>query len=633
MLTGKNGSVWYADKIDLEKDFDLEFYMNFGTLDGGADGIVFVLQDKGNRALGQAGGGLGYEGFSPSFGVEFDDFQNSSDPAYDHIGVFRDGAINHTHSNSLHAPVPALKNAGNIEDGKDHLVRIRWDASSWLLEVYFDCEKRLSLNYDIQERVFSGKKEVYWGFTASTGGLNNNQTVCLRRDILTADTVPICKGDKVPLNSRKSVDDVYKWSPATDLNDPTVKRPICSSIVPREYIVEFTDLCGEKIKDTVNVVIHTPFVMDEAQDTLLCDGKPYKLDLRADYDSVLWSDGSKLRERWMMNSGYYKFRAWKGACWDDDSFNIRTDISPRVKIIGDSVFCKGDVLELRLEVEPKDAEFAWHTGLTDTSHIPTQTELAWVRARNDCGVAENWHPVREIDLPTPKIEGESIYCDGRPVDLQVTNFGSHDVNWTDGESGTMRQVDSGVYIAEISDHHCAKADTINIGYRPTPEAQLPELELMCEFEPLFLKQDQVNTNVRWSTGSTVSEADYTLESGDHWVVVYNECGIDSQSFFIERKLCTCDLLVPSAITPNSDELNDALEVFDDCDKLKTYHLKIYNRWGQLLFSSIDITQTWDGTYQGEAVPLGAYFWELSYSGIEGRDVKIYHISGSLHVLH
>ena len=71
------GSVWYADPIDLSKDFDLEFYLNFGGKDNsGADGIVFVMQEVSNKAIGKSGGGLGFEGFSPSFGVEFDDFNN-----------------------------------------------------------------------------------------------------------------------------------------------------------------------------------------------------------------------------------------------------------------------------------------------------------------------------------------------------------------------------------------------------------------------------------------------------------------------------------------------------------------------------------------------------------------------------
>ena len=72
------GSVWYADKLDLAKDFDLEFELNFGNNnDNGADGIVFVMQTVGTKAIGASGAGIGFEGFSPSFGIEFDTWQNT----------------------------------------------------------------------------------------------------------------------------------------------------------------------------------------------------------------------------------------------------------------------------------------------------------------------------------------------------------------------------------------------------------------------------------------------------------------------------------------------------------------------------------------------------------------------------
>ena len=92
------GSVWYANPIDLSKDFDLEFYLNFGGKDdSGADGIVFVMQDVGNKAIGESGGGLGFEGFSPSFGVEFDDFNNQDkgDLVSDHIAILKNGSVDH----------------------------------------------------------------------------------------------------------------------------------------------------------------------------------------------------------------------------------------------------------------------------------------------------------------------------------------------------------------------------------------------------------------------------------------------------------------------------------------------------------------------------------------------------------
>ena len=50
----QNGTVWYSEQINLSEPFELNFSMNFGTIDAtGADGMVFVLQNVGTNALGK----------------------------------------------------------------------------------------------------------------------------------------------------------------------------------------------------------------------------------------------------------------------------------------------------------------------------------------------------------------------------------------------------------------------------------------------------------------------------------------------------------------------------------------------------------------------------------------------------
>lgn len=163
------GSVWYADKLDLNEDFDLEFELYFGDKNDGADGIVFVLQTVGNKAIGASGGGIGFEGFSPSLGVEFDDWNNVDlgDLDQDHIAIFKNGIVNHNSTNALTKPIPALPNSGNIEDGQNHLIRITWNASTQLFSVWFDCEKRQELTIDIVQTIFQWRKYSVLGFHLS----------------------------------------------------------------------------------------------------------------------------------------------------------------------------------------------------------------------------------------------------------------------------------------------------------------------------------------------------------------------------------------------------------------------------------------------------------------------------------
>jgi len=259
MLGTMNGTVWYADQIDLTEPFDLQFLMNFGYLDAnGADGICFVLQTVGTNAIGASGGGMGYQTFGTSLGIEFDTYQNGNfgDPAADHIAIEYNGNINHGAAiGHVAGPVQASSTNENIEDGEDHVVRVTWNPETQLVQVYFDCEFRLEGTIDLVNTIFGGESLVYWGFTAATGGSYNFQTVCLREDILNESEVSICTGASTELNVASSSDGVYTWTPTDHLSDPTIGNPIATPPSTTTYTASFLDICGNPTQTAITVQV------------------------------------------------------------------------------------------------------------------------------------------------------------------------------------------------------------------------------------------------------------------------------------------------------------------------------------------------------------------------------------------
>ncbi|MBK6633702.1 MAG: gliding motility-associated C-terminal domain-containing protein [Chitinophagaceae bacterium] len=68
-----------------------------------------------------------------------------------------------------------------------------------------------------------------------------------------------------------------------------------------------------------------------------------------------------------------------------------------------------------------------------------------------------------------------------------------------------------------------------------------------------------------------------------------------------------ELYVPNAFTPNGDGLNDVLKVI--AIGMKEFHFfRIYNRYGQLIFSTTDPGQGWDGRMSGKLQNMGTYVW-------------------------
>lgn len=87
------------------------------------------------------------------------------------------------------------------------------------------------------------------------------------------------------------------------------------------------------------------------------------------------------------------------------------------------------------------------------------------------------------------------------------------------------------------------------------------------------------------------------------------------------------ITVPSAFSPNSDGKNDFLNVLGDRTKVASYEFGIFNRWGQKVYSTNDvsvITSTtgsakgWDGFFQGNPQDVGVYTYHLDVIFVSGR---------------
>jgi gliding motility-associated-like protein len=67
-----------------------------------------------------------------------------------------------------------------------------------------------------------------------------------------------------------------------------------------------------------------------------------------------------------------------------------------------------------------------------------------------------------------------------------------------------------------------------------------------------------------------------------------------------------DIYVPTAFTPNNDGRNDLFKVFPVGFILE--ELKIFDRWGNVLFVTSDQNKGWDGKYKGETLASGSFVW-------------------------
>ena len=120
----------------------------------------------------------------------------------------------------------------------------------------------------------------------------------------------------------------------------------------------------------------------------------------------------------------------------------------------------------------------------------------------------------------------------------------------------------------------------------------------------------------WQDGSTNSTF-IANKTGNYSVEVTDEYGcIKKDTIKITIQGCDeCELYVPSAFTPNNDKINDIFKALPKCTNFGFQHfkLRIYNRWGQAVFTSNTIYKGWDGTYKTHPLDTGTYIYFIDYA--------------------
>ena len=85
-----------------------------------------------------------------------------------------------------------------------------------------------------------------------------------------------------------------------------------------------------------------------------------------------------------------------------------------------------------------------------------------------------------------------------------------------------------------------------------------------------------------------------------------------------------DIFVPDLITPNGDDINDSFEILG-LDRYPQNELYIYNRWGNLIFETVDYANDWYGTHKGAPAPDGTYYY-IFLDRISGREIATGYIT-------
>ena len=226
---------------------------------------------------------------------------------------------------------------------------------------------------------------------------------------------------------------------------------------------------------------------------------------------------------------------------------------------------------------------------------------------------------------------ETIFNSDASVAISPSSIEEWHWNFGNGETSTTANPNyeypaDGSYIVtlEVVDNNGCSDQTIGdvtVLAKPTADFSFSPLEISAsDPEVTFTNTSVGGTIYNWSFGvdnamsteiSPVylypsTTADYSVQ-----LVVENEFGCSDS---ISRTVSVGSGLtyyVPNSFTPNGDGVNDDFGiVMTEGFDLANVVIRIYNRWGEEVFSMTDVSSGWNGMFKGEKVPEGTYVWEI-----------------------
>jgi len=414
-------------------------------------------------------------------------------------------------------------------------------------------------------------------------GQNQTQTITLwivdqtplTLDLLDQVVVDCSNGDSLNLIATPSGGNpayYHSWSTGATTSYISV-----SPLVTTTYYVTVTDECGsQSVYDSIEVVIpiNPPLLLEVSNDTsVMCPNSPVDL-----FSSITGGAG--------------------GYSWSWSNGSSQQDISIQI-----------------METNQYDL---------------TVTDM--------CGATVFDSVLVTVVLPVISAQpyGATLICPGDSAEIGVfvsNGTGVYTYNWNTSETTSeiiVTPATSTIYYVSITDSCAAHYEvvenvSVNID-RPIAEFTLGADNIIVKKPINFINQSEGATSYYWEfeNGEFSTEVDptttyYTDGAVTVMLVAENQAGcLDTvyHTYYVQPEMI---FFVPNAFTPDGDGKNDYFA--GDGVGVKEYEMRIFNRWGQIIYHSVGKRDSWDGRANGIMSPNGVYVWKILLTGYDGTEYK------------
>jgi|GEM_PF-5373029 len=374
----------------------------------------------------------------------------------------------------------------------------------------------------------------------------------------------ICQGEAVHFSLGQF--NSYSWT-GNGLSCNNCANPTATPLISGAYQVTVMNAQDCTATDSIWITVNPLPVLDLGNDLYICIGDSVRLSSPAGFINYQWS-GSNLNcvtcpFPWAtptVSSNYTLTAVTSQGCTTTDNVRVNVFSLPSLELGEDITICKGEQ--------------------TQFLHLPQAASYSWTPA---LGLSCN-------NCANPKVSPS----DSTQYFLTITNV--HGCITKDSIHVFVRDDAPQHIVFWVDDATCEHGGTVVIEVvgNETGELQYNFAQQGFSSTPLYTSVPPGNYLVSVRNGSDgCPYSDVAVVDGE-----YNS------------------LFIPNAFTPDGSEFNNTWGIKGNC--ILEIKCLIYNRWGEEIATLNDLSQVWDGTYKGQAIPDGVYAYTIEVTYVSSQ---------------
>jgi gliding motility-associated-like protein len=391
------------------------------------------------------------------------------------------------------------------------------------------------------------------------------------------------------------------------------------------YTVYVSNTCGELSSDEITISTVNMMELFTMPSVTACANDSFYIDAEPSYGNYKWlpamnvtAQGPTARAMFANDQAVILEAVGPLGCAIKDTLLVQLNHAAPINLGADTALCFND--HLVLQAGTGYQSYLWSDGSANTSLTINEPGNFHVAVQDEKGCyARDTIMISRYNKISVNLGKDRNICSNETIRLEPGRFNTY--LWQDGSTNADYLVNkNGKYwVSVIDENYCSTSDTLVIHNLYTaPGSFLLPADTICAGRGLDIVTPGSYSKYLWSNGSTSSRI--TISRGgtyDLTVTDQNGCRA-TESIKVVEKDCRQGVFMPNAFSPNRDGRNDLFKALVH-GPIARFQIVVYNRYGEIVFSTNDPLKAWDGVYKGVPSPTGNYIWKCVYQ-LQGENV-------------